>query len=160
MEKNLSNMSIEHLTQNLVARADTLYKFVLLYNNYLTSPRDYGTGNVVTMVEVHTLTEIADHSGITVTQLAEFWNRTKSAVSQTVSKLEKRGFVYRVTNASNRKISELYVTEEGAKLSAAHKAYDLVDISHTLEDLLRTCTYEEIDCFYKVLGAYAKLFEE
>lgn len=88
MEKNLSNMSIEHLTQNLVARADTLYKFVLLYNNYLTSPRDYGTGNVVTMVEVHTLTEIADHPGITVTQLAEFWNRTKSAVSQTVSKLE------------------------------------------------------------------------
>lgn len=65
-----------------------------------------------------------------------------------------------MTNASNRKISELYVTEEGAKLSAAHKAYDLVDISHTLEDLLRTCTYEEIDCFYKVLGAYAKLFEE
>lgn len=150
--------SLEDLTKTFVVKADLLYKFVLLYSNYLSSTSDYGTGNMVSMVEVHTLTQIYDNPGITVTQLANYWKRTKSAVSQTVSKLEARGFITRTTSETNKKVYELYVTEEGKKLSAAHKAYDLVEISHTLEDLLKTCTYEEIDAFYKVLESYIKLF--
>lgn len=161
MEKeNIKNHSLEELTEKLVEKADLLYKFVLLYSSYLSSSRDYGTGNIVSMVEVHTLTYIYDNPGVTVTQLAEYWKRTKSAISQMVGKLEKRGFVIRKTSKTNRKIIELYVTEEGRRLSAAHKAYDLIELSHTLEDLLKTCTYEEIDTFYKVLNSYIQLFED
>ncbi|RGY96192.1 MarR family transcriptional regulator [Clostridium sp. AM58-1XD] len=154
------DFTLEDLTKNLVVKADLLYKFVLLYSNYLSSSKDYGTGNMVSMVEVHTLTQIYDNPGITVTQLANYWRRTKSAVSQTVGKLESRGLITRTVSENNKKVYELYVTEEGRKLSAAHKAYDLVEISHTLEDLLKTCTYDEIDTFYKVLESYIHLFEE
>lgn len=156
--ENEKNHSLAELTESLVAKADLLYKFVLLYGNYLSSSQDYGTGNVVSMVEVHTLTHIYDNPGITVTQLANYWKRTKSAISQTVGKLEKRGLIVRKGNENNKKIVELYVTEEGKKLSTAHKAYDLIELSRTLEDLLKTCTYEEIDAFYKVLNSYIQLF--
>lgn len=159
MERN-REISTQSLVGNLTQKADLLYKFVTLYNNYINSPRDYGTGNFVTMIEVHTLTEIHDNPGITVTQLAQIWNRTKSAVSQTVKKLEERGFIYRIINEQNRKIAGLYPTQEGEALSAAHKSYDRLELTQTLEELLKYCSYEEIDTFYKVIELYLKMLEE
>ena len=49
-------------------------------------------------------------------------------------------------------------SEEGEKLSTAHKMYDNVDIMQTQRDLLKSCTIEEVDAFFKVLDAYLKLF--
>ena len=105
------------------------------------------------MVEVHTLTMLADAPGITVSALSKMWSRTKGAVSQNVTKLEKKGLVFRRRDENNAKIIHLYVTEEGEKLSTAHKMYDNVDIMQTQRDLLKSCTIEEVDAFFKVLDA-------
>ncbi|WP_260399874.1 helix-turn-helix domain-containing protein [Peribacillus simplex] len=47
------------------------------------------------MVEVHTLTVIEENPGITVTEVALEWNRTKGPVSQIITKLEKRSLIIR-----------------------------------------------------------------
>ena len=48
-------------------------------NLYISTkvPRDYGTGEEYTSVEVHTLKHIADNPGITVTELARHNGKTK-----------------------------------------------------------------------------------
>ena len=103
---------------------------------------------------------IESQPGVTISALAQMWNRTKSAVSQNVKRLEEKKLVYRVQDESNGKIFHLYPTQEGTYLSLAHKYFDNRDILQTQQDLLELCTMEEIDTFYKVLKAYQSLFNE
>lgn len=149
---------IDKIYNQLSPRADLLYNFVMDYSDYIYKPRDYGTGMVINMVEVHTLTMIENNPGVTVSELAKMWNRTKGAVSQTVTKLAEKNLVYRQKENGNAKVVHLYPTEEGVTLSTSHKLYDNMDILQTQSDLLKSCTLEEIDAFYKVLQAYYNLF--
>lgn len=140
-------------------RQNNIYQFVMLYNDYIVSTHDYGMGQVVSMTEAHILTYIEENPGTTITNLAKYWNKTKGALSQTVSKLVDKGLVYRHKTENNAKTVLLFVTEEGLKLSKAHKLYDTIDIAKTLDDLLKECTIEEIESFYKVIGVYIKLLK-
>lgn len=149
---------IDRVYAQLSPRADLLYSFVTLYAAYINELRDYGTGMLINMVEVHTLTMIADRPGITVSELSVMWSRTKGAVSQNVTKLEHKGLVTRVRDESNAKIVHIYATPEGERLSTAHKLYDNMDVMQTQRDLLENCTIEEVDAFFKVLQSYIRLF--
>ena len=149
---------IDRIYAQLSQRADLVYSFVTVYNSYINELRDYGTGMLINMVEVHTLTMIADHPGITVSELSVMRSRTKGTVSQNVTRLEKKGLITRQRDEKNAKIVHLYVTEEGERLSTAHKMYDNMDIMQTQRDLLQSCSLEEVDSFYKVLKAYLQLF--
>lgn len=85
-----TKQSVNNIFHQLNDRANLLYKFAMLYSDYVAENQDYGTGDLISMVEVHTLTAIEDNPGISVTELALMWNRTKGAISQTVTKLEKK----------------------------------------------------------------------
>lgn len=151
---------LDRLYRELNARADKLYKFVLLYSDYIHTQRDYGTGQEIGMIEVHTLTYIEENPGTTITELAKDWNKTKGAISQTVKKLVEGGLVTRKMKENNSKTVLLYATEEGTRLSIAHKMYDLADIAQTTEELMMKCTAEEIDTFYKVIDVYITLLKQ
>jgi len=138
----------------LSERADLLYSFVEKYNDYINGTRDYGTGLMISMVEVHMLTMIYDNPGTTVSDLAGVWNRTKSAVSQNITKLKKKGLIFGERDENNAKIIHLYVTDEGETLTMAHKSYDISDLKKTQDALAEKCTTEEIKSFYKVLDIY------
>ena len=92
--------------------------------NTLTEARDFGTGEKYFTVEIHIMSYIANHPGITVTKLARDWNRTKGAISQIVKKLETKELIYRVRGKGAVKGVCLYVTEKGKRLDCAHREYD------------------------------------
>ena len=77
----------------LNGRHNILYQFVMRYDDYIYNTHDYGTGDALTMIESHTLSFIDDHPGTTVTELASFWSKTKGAISQIVSRLERYGLI-------------------------------------------------------------------
>ncbi len=110
---------------------------------------DYGTGDLYTSVEVHTVTHVEDNPGITVTQIAEDTLRTKSAVSQMVSKLEGKGLLRREQDAQNAKLQRLYVTEKGLELSRCHKLYD--ETNFPQEDIISLYGVDVVDKFIDVL---------
>lgn len=153
-----SREEIDTLYEQLSFYTNRLYQFVIAYSDYINKSRDYGTGMLINMVEVHILTLIEDHPGTTVSGLAKEWRRTKSAISQTVKKLEAKGLVHRVRDKDDAKVFHLYTTDEGARLSTAHKLYDNMTILQAQNELLRTCTPEEINAFFKVLDVYSKRF--
>lgn len=140
----------------LFEKAELMYRFVIMYYSYCTTPQDYGICEQLTMVEAHTVTIIDDNPGITISQLAEHYNRTKSAVSQLATKLEKKGLITRKM-VSNLKNIHLYTTPEGSKLSAAHKLYDCSEVQESQDALLANCSQREIDAFFKVLWEYMVL---
>lgn len=135
-----------------------LYHFVSVCSAYMREPRDYGTGEKISMAEVHILTQIDDHPGIIVSQIDSLWGRSRSAASQIVKKLKKKGYIEKKKTAGNDKNVHLFPTSRGHELSEAHKKYDIEVLSEAMEDLRKTCTEEEIAAFYKVAGEYAKLF--
>ncbi|MBU9725476.1 MarR family winged helix-turn-helix transcriptional regulator [Diplocloster modestus] len=152
--------NIDQLYTQLNARGNLIYRFVLQYRDLMFERYDYGSGDEFNMLEIHTLTEIGDNPGTTVSSLSTIWNRTKGAISQVVTKLEDLGYVERRKNAANGKIVNLYLTPSGTRLSQLHKAYDSKDITETTTKLLSKCSMEEIDHFYKVLQAYISILEE
>lgn len=150
--------------KTLDTRHSIIYEFVMLYNDYIYAAHDYGNGLPLTMIEIHTLTYIDDNPGTTVTILTDHWHKTKGAISQIVSRLEKDGLVSKSKREDNAKTVLLHTTELGHKLSSAHKLYDIADISKTLGEIGEKCKPEEIDTFFKVMQVYyqviSKDFEE
>ena len=93
MSQTRSKAEIDALYKELNIYADQEYVFAIFYERYINQLRDYGYGLLINMVEVHTLTMIADQPGITVNELSKQWRRTKGAVSQNVTKLSRKGLI-------------------------------------------------------------------
>ena len=159
LDTNNMNTADEKLVKVLHSKSSSLYRFISLYNTFMNKPKDYGTGELINMVEIHILTEIEENPGTSVTELARIWNKTKGAISQTVTKLEKKGYITREKREGNDKNILLFATQEGIELSKAHKLYDSKDLIDTLNYLMKRCTLDEIEGFYKVLNEYIKLLE-
>ena len=105
---------------------------------------DYGTGEKFNPVEVHTLSHIAEHPGISVTEIARDWAKTKGAVSQMIRKLESRGMIYKKKMVGNDKVMCLYVTKKGSELDKMHRMYDI----RNYERFLKLMNERRIDdCF-------------
>lgn len=149
---------IEEAFAKLNPTAENIHQFVLFYYNYMYNVHDYGNGVPIRMVEVHTLTMIERNPGITVSELAKLWNRAKGTVSLNVTALEKAGYIYREKSPDNAKVVHLYATPSGAELSALHKAYDTMEIVRLQAALLKYCTRDELNAFYKVIRAYLEVF--
>lgn len=158
--KQNSDKLIDQTFHILNKKHNDIYQFVMRYNDYIFSTHDYGEGIPLTMIEVHTLTHIEDNPGITVTELAKYWKKTKSNLSQIVSRLEKFELIYKSKNEINAKKICLYPTEKGIRLSKSHKLYDTVDIAKTIGSLKEECTLEEIEAFFKVISVYNKIIEK
>lgn len=153
------SVSINNLFSQLNDKANSVYKFVMFYNDYMSETHDYGTGALINMVEVHTLTAIEENPGISISQLANMWNRTNSALSQTATKLENKGYILRIKDLKDARAVMLYATPEGKELSAAHRAYDSVYVTQTLHELAKFCSLEEIDSFFKVMESFTLILE-
>ncbi|MDR1972884.1 MAG: MarR family transcriptional regulator [Treponema sp.] len=145
--------------KELSLRATEIYRFVARFYNHMQHPRDYGTGEIISMVEIHALSAIDDAPGITASELTVEFERTKGAISQTIAKLEKQGYIYRETTKENAKTVHLYTTQKGRALSIAHKKSDKKNIRKSVIELLKFCSPEEIDTFLKVIHLYCRLLE-
>ena len=151
---------IHQTFHTLNERHNSIYQFVMRYNDYILSVHDYGEGIPMTMIEVHTLTYIEEHPGVTVTELAKYWGKTKGALSQTASRLAEWGLITKEKKEDNAKNVCLYPTEQGVRLSRSHKLYDTLDITKTMGELRKECTPDEIDAFYKVLSVYNRVIQK
>ena len=159
-QTSIISENLDTTFRKLSEKADMLYFFVALYSNYIGKIRNYGLGPEMTMTEAHMLNSIALTPGTTVTELARRWERTTGAVCQTLAKLDKKGLIERRKAEDNNKAVLLYPSELGSAVNRAHMMYDIADITETTNDLLKHCTMDEIDTFYKVLGVYLNLIRE
>lgn len=159
MSLEKDSKQLDETYQRLNKRAEIIYRFVSLYNDYIYEERDYGTGVQLKMIEIHALTMIEQKPGITATELASNMYKTKGAISQTLKKLVEKGYVLRQYKENDSKTLLLYATEAGKMLSSAHKLYDITEIGQTLQELRSIFADEEIDTFYKVMEQYSELLK-
>ena len=111
---------------------------------------DYGTGELYTSTEVHMVTRIEENPGITAVKIAEITFRTKSAVSQMLSKLETKGLIRKEKDPDNGKQQLLFVTPKGKHLSLCHKAYDEALMGAPIQEVTEKFGREAIERFLDI----------
>ena len=94
----------------------------------------------------------------TAADIVRIRKSTKSHVSTALKVLEEKGFIIRTRSPQNAKRVLLYTTEKGKAFSYAHKRFDALNVSISMQRLLQSCSMEEVDAFYKVMDAYCDLF--
>lgn len=95
--------------QNLI---DLFLKILHLYSVINRKPRDYGTGDLLYLTEIHTITMVGKNREINMTRLAELMGVTKGAISQTIRKLVNKNLIVK-ENTTNRKEFNLKLSEKG-----------------------------------------------
>ncbi len=97
---------------------------------------DLGVGEKLFPTELHTIEAIGNGCGQTVTRLCEYFDITKGAVSQIISRLEKKGYVEKRRNAEFTKEKIISLTPKGQLVYKNHQALHNQmdsDISATLQ---------------------------
>ena len=140
---------------------EVLYEFTLAYNNYMSIKKNYNSGKeALSMIEAHILLDIVDNPKITVGELAKKWEKSPSAISQTIKNLLKKEFIYREISPENAKYFYLYPLKKGIEFTECHKKYDNIDIIKTSKTLLKKFSLDEIVVFYRVMEEYTKLLNK
>ena len=142
----LKNEEYSRLIRRLTDLND---RYDQLGQDYRKELRDYGTGEFYTSTEVHLVTRIEEKPGITAVKIAEDTCRTKSAVSQMLSKLEGKGLICKEKDPNNGKQQLLYVTPKGKELSLCHKAYD--ETAVPLQEIIDLFGMEAIDSYIGIV---------
>jgi DNA-binding MarR family transcriptional regulator len=91
---------------------DLFLKILHLYSVIARKPKDYGTGDLLFVAEIHTITMVGKNKEINMTQLADIMGVTKGAISQTIRKLVNKNLILK-SNTTNRKEFNLRLSEKG-----------------------------------------------
>ncbi|MHA1942272.1 MAG: MarR family transcriptional regulator [Candidatus Hodarchaeales archaeon] len=106
------------------ASKEIIELFIKLVNQYNTLekiPSRHGTGHNLYHSERHMLDKIGDYTDMNVTEFAAAAGVTRGAISQLVTKLEKKGIVRRYKKSTNDKEVFLELTKSGQKVYQQHK---------------------------------------
>jgi DNA-binding MarR family transcriptional regulator len=120
---------IKHAVQGLLRIAH-------LYARIEAMPISVDDDNTVSTREAHTIQAIGEEETNNVTQVASHFGITKSAASQLVAKLEKRGFLHKRPAAHSNKEFQLSLTELGRCAFRAHEHFhgnDFVELVNSLD---------------------------
>ena len=149
----MAEINIADLIKDLNKKVDAIYRHGTLQERYSSIPRDYGEGFVLSEAEAHTLGYVCEMGETTVTDLADYSFRTKGTMSKMLKNLEEKGYITRTKRDNNRKWVYVAPTERGRKADMVHRAYDRAATSVMIEALLKTCSIEDVESFYKVTQA-------
>jgi len=112
------------------------------FKNLESTPRDFGSGDLLYKSEVRTLSAIGHNSGINLTSLSVEMNVSKSAVSKFVGKLLDKNLIRKTIEEDNKKEVAFYLTDKGQIAFEGHEAYAESTFSG-IYDLLAHLTHEE-----------------
>jgi DNA-binding MarR family transcriptional regulator len=139
--------------------SDIIHKVadICISNN---APKDHGTGEMYTSSELHMLKYIVDHPGVTATDTAHDWNKTRGAATQMLSKLERKELLRRGDDPYNNKKVLYYATEKGLYLNEKHREYDTINFGKTYKKLVNQFSEKDVETTIEVIRAYGNLLVE
>lgn len=106
------------------------------FNRYDKKARTFGTDHVLFVAEIHLINLIGSREDCCISDIAKAMRVTKGAASQMVKKLEKKGYLVKAGDLSNKARVIVHLTRKGCVAFEGHRRYhrDLDDkISSVVE---------------------------
>lgn len=123
---------------------DTIHKLEMIEKG----AHDFGSGDLLSRSEIHTIMAIGRQTGINITNLAEFQGISKSAISQMIRKLSEKNLVQKYRDPHNDKEVLLSLTNRGRIAYLGHEQFH-AKFDEKMQEHLGSCTAED---FKKFLG--------
>lgn len=111
----MENTSIDRLCESFLQTINQ-------YNALEKKTHTYDIDPQIYLSEIHTIVAVGAHEAINVTGLAQLQGTSKSAVSQSISKLVKKGFVEKRTSPDTDNEVVLLLTEKGKQVYSMHES--------------------------------------
>ncbi len=110
--------------EKIVELMESIYELSNYINLYQSQPRTYGTEDILYMAETHLVQIIGKVGQTTITELAKKTHKTKSAISQTIDKLNAKDIVAKGKNPNDNKEIFVFLTQKGERINRFHSALD------------------------------------
>ncbi len=133
---------------------DILYDFSQAYQRNSNTVHIFEDGTKMTTIEAHTLKHICQHNGVTLTDIVNYWGRTKGTVSAQITNLENKGYVRREKCKNDNKKVHIFPTELGFKINEEHRNFDLKETAEFIDKWLDKYTAEDMMKFIEYMQFY------
>lgn len=150
---------MDYKNETIKKLMDQFGKAINEYYKYDAKPRDYGTNELLYNSEIHMIQAIGSKMGETVTELSQSFCITKGGVSQTVSRLVKKGYIIKERKSEYGKEIMLILTDKGKKAFHEHEQ-NHSKFSDSLFGYMETLSDEEINGFESILKFVGEHFEK
>jgi DNA-binding MarR family transcriptional regulator len=111
------------------------------------------------LAEIHTIVSIGTNKNINITNLAKILGVSKSAVSQTITKLVKKGFVEKHLSPETENEVVLILTEKGQKVFEMHQEQHIW-LTSQLETILKKYPQGTINILSSLAVDLQKMWQE
>lgn len=101
-------------------------KFVRICNKYSvvsSKPRNYGTGELLYPSEIHMLNYISNKQEQNISEIGRYFSISRSAASQTIMKLEKKGLCTK-SKRDNRRNIYIDISDKGKEVLQHFREYE------------------------------------
>ena len=88
-----------------------------------STPRDYGTGELLYSSDIHTVVAVARQPGCNLTQLAGSLGVSKPAASKFTRKMLRLGYLVKEMQANNAKEVSFSLSPKGRRAEQAHQRF-------------------------------------
>jgi len=121
--------------------------------------KSFGTGEMISHSEIHLIEIIGDTQDLSVTDISKHLGITKGAVSQSLKRLEKKGFTTKQSDPGNLSRSIVLLTSKGQTAYWSHKHWHETMDGGFLKylDELDDETFETIVDFLGKVESFLKL---
>lgn len=129
-------------------------KILHLYSVINRKPKDYGTGDMLYLAEIHTIRIVGMNEKINMTRLSDLMGVTKGAISQTIRKLVGKNLIVK-ENTNNRKEFTLRLSEKGKKVFRGQESFqhELFSFAETLYDEAKPSDRELVKRLFIAISA-------
>jgi DNA-binding MarR family transcriptional regulator len=135
----------EHIMDETISRFERIVNKIHAMERI---PKDFGTGELLHLGQVNTIVAVGENPKSSITQLSSALGITKGAVSETVKKLEDRGYLKRMKASGNAKSVLVGLTSMGKKVCTMHEKNHREYLSKYFEEI----TFGQVAIFNEVLG--------
>lgn len=111
------------MNKELHSIIDLFIRILHLYSVLDKKPKDFGTGDLLYVSEIHAIHAIASNPEINLTQLAELSGVTKGAISQMVKRLVSKRYIARY-KVRNKKEVNLRLSDKGFLINQHYEDFE------------------------------------
>ena len=121
IDKGVYKLYTTRMDKDLLFIHGKFQSLMQLAKSFDRAPRRFGTDDLLPHSEIHLIEIIGDNKGLSVTEIAGCLNITKGAVSQTLKKLESKGYTIKKPHPENLSRAVVSLTAKGQTAFWAHK---------------------------------------
>jgi DNA-binding MarR family transcriptional regulator len=111
------------MNEELHSIIDHFIRILHLYSALDKRPKDFGTGDLLYVSEIHAIHYIGGNPEINMTQLAELSGVTRGAISQTVKRLVSKRYIARYRVKNNKEVN-LRLSDKGYLINQRYEDFE------------------------------------